>query len=377
MRNDNGFGDFDGRVWLNCAHQGALPDVAAQAVADQVARKQSPHRMTDASFVEVPQRLRTGLGTLLGVPAAEVILGNSTTYGLHLLAHGLRLDPGDEVLLVDGDFPATVVPWQVLRQRGVRVRLIRPAGAGLTVDDLAREATGSTRVVCTSAVFSFTGYAVDLAALGGFCRDRGITFVVNASQALGARELDLTGVDALVSCGHKWLCGPYATGLCWLRPDLLDTLDYAQPYWQQAQRASDLGGGPSYEVPGNLGAPRYDVFATANFFNVAAWTASVEHLLSIGVPTIAAHDQTLVDMLVTGLDPEHFRVLSPPGGPQRSTLVLLSDRDPDRNPTLYRALTAAGIDVAYRGGSLRVAPHLYNDASDIERTLDVLHGQPR
>lgn len=67
--------------------------------------------MKDEAFFELPRRLKDSLGRLLSVPAAELVLGNSTTYGLHLLAHGLPLQHGDEVLLVDGDFPATVIPW--------------------------------------------------------------------------------------------------------------------------------------------------------------------------------------------------------------------------------------------------------------------------
>ena len=52
------------------------------------------------------------------MPADQVILGNSTSYGLHLLVQGIPWREGDEVLLVDGDFPATVVPWLPLAERG-------------------------------------------------------------------------------------------------------------------------------------------------------------------------------------------------------------------------------------------------------------------
>jgi cysteine desulfurase / selenocysteine lyase len=147
-------------------------------------------------------------------------------------------------------------------------------------------------VVCTSWVFSVTGAAIDLGELGAVCRDRGVTFIVNASQALGVRPLDLSGVpvDALVSCGHKWLCGPYGTGLCWVRPDLLETLGYAQPYWLHAQRAADLGCGLVYEPSPGLGVSRYDVFATANFFNFRAWTAALQYLLERDPARIAHYD---------------------------------------------------------------------------------------
>jgi selenocysteine lyase/cysteine desulfurase len=150
------------------------------------------------------------------VPADQVILGNSTTYGLHLLVQGVDWREGDEVLLVDGDFPATIVPWSPLAERGVRVRLLRPEGGA---------------------------------------------------------------PDALVSCGVKWLCGPYGTGFCWLRPDLLASLTYRPAYWLGHLAQDDLGQEAAIRLRDDLGAAAYDVFGTANFLNFRPWTASVEYLL--------------------------------------------------------------------------------------------------
>ena len=60
------FGDFDGRVWLNTAHQGPLPLAAGAAAAQACELKQFPHRIADADFTEVPERLRALLGRLVG-----------------------------------------------------------------------------------------------------------------------------------------------------------------------------------------------------------------------------------------------------------------------------------------------------------------------
>ena len=167
------FGGFDERAWLNCAHQGPLPRVAVAATERALADKAAPHRIGDEAFTDVPRRLKDGLGRLVGVPADQVILGNSTSYGLHLLVQGVPWRQGDEVLLVDGDFPATIVPWLPLAERGVRVRLLRPEGGRLEAGQLEAELTPATRLFCCSWVFSFTGHTVDLAAVGQVCRRPG------------------------------------------------------------------------------------------------------------------------------------------------------------------------------------------------------------
>ena len=368
---------FDGlgdRAWLNCAHQGPLPRPAAEAVRNALDEKRSPWRIADEAFVEVPRRLREALGRLVGAPAEEVILGNSTSYGLNLLAQGLPLEAGDELLLVEGDFPATVYPWLPLRDRGVHVRLVRPPHGELTADTLAAELTGATRAVCSSWVFSFSGRAIDLAAVGQLCRDRGIWFLVNGSQAVGARPLDLASlpVDALVSCGFKWLCGPYATGFAWIRPELRESLTYRQAYWLTHQLAAGGAARTADYQLHEVGAAAYDVFCTAGFLTFPAWTAAVELLLETGIEAVATHDQALVQRLVDGLDEDAYELLSPRERPARSTLVFVSHRERDRNPGILDALARAGVHAAVREGNLRFSPHLYNTADDIDRAVDVL-----
>lgn len=371
------FGPFDGRAWLNAAHQGPLPRVAVEAVARALAWKIAPHRLTDELFAAVPARLRTLLGELLAVPADEVVLGNSTSYGLHLLANGLPLHPGDEILLVAGDFPATILPWLGLAERGVVVRQVRPRAMVFDGADLERHLTSATKVFCASWVNSFTGEAVDIAEVGAACRANGTLFVLNGTQGIGARHLDLKAapVDAIVGCGFKWLCGPYGTGFCWMRPDLLASLAYNQAYWLAAQQGGDLvlnREGGLRPCPADLGARAYDVFGTANFLNFVPWAAALGYLLERGIEAIAAYDQGLVDRLVAGLEGGGYQMVSPRSGMRRSTLVVVSHPDPERNSDLHAALRWAGVDAALRDGNLRFSPHLYNTEADIDRALDVV-----
>jgi len=296
---DDRFGPFDGQVWLNCAHQGPLPAPARNAALKAVTAKVSPAAMADQAFSEVPARLRRALARLVGASVDDLLLANSTTYTLNVVAEGLSWRPGDEVVCVAGDFPATVVPWRALERKGVRVRLIGAGDGRVNADAVVHTLGPRTRVVCISWVFSFFGHAVDIAAIGRVCRERRVWFVVNGSQAVGARALDLASlqVDALACCGFKWLCGPYATGFGWLRPELRAQLDYPQPHWLRAQTARGLNRALDYSLPNEATASALDVFCNANFFNFMPLTAAVELLLEVGIEHVAAHDQLLVDEL--------------------------------------------------------------------------------
>ena len=365
------------RVWLNCAHQAPLPACARAAAEEAVRWKAEPWELTTERFSGVPLRLKRALGRLIGAPAEEIILANSASYGLHLIANGFPFAAGDEVLVMRDDFPSDILPWLGLEPRGIVTRQLAPrTGRVLQVEDVRAAIGPRTRLLCLTWVHSLSGWAIDMDALGRLCREHGIAFILNVSQALGARALDVAGapVDAIVCAGWKWLLGPYATGFCWVRPDLLRQLTCQQTYWLSMLTADDLGREHlDLTLRNDAGAARWDVFATANFFNFNAFSASVELLLEYGVAAAAAYDSALVQRLIDGVDRRRCRLTSPEAGPARSTLVFVEPRERERVAEMQQALAAKGVYASHRAGALRFAPHLYNTGSDIDRALEALH----
>ena len=143
----------------------------------------------------------------------------------------------------------------------MQVRPLRPADGLLSADELT-------------------------AAIGPRTRLAKVVLVVNASQAMGARPIDVqrTPVDAVVSCGYKWLCGPYATGFAWLHPALAARLRPQQAYWLTMQAGRGLDQMRQTTI---LGVEAFDVFCPASFATTLPWIASLELLLNLGIETIA------------------------------------------------------------------------------------------
>jgi selenocysteine lyase/cysteine desulfurase len=354
-----------GRSWLNTAHQGPLPAPAVAAAERALAEKAAPFRIPDEAFEQRPERLRGLLAGLVGGRADEIVLGNSTSHGLHLVANGLTWSDGDEVVLAEDDYPATVLPFRRLEQYGVRTRTAPR-------ERLADALTPRTRVVAVTWVDSFTGYAVDLDALGRACRSAGTLLVVNASQALGARPLDVaeTPVDVVAACGYKWLCGPYGTGFSWIRPEIRRRLEPHQAYWLAQQAGGSLDHMREYGIR-DIGARGFDAFCPAAFLQNDTWAAAIEVLTGIGIERIAAYDQGLVQLILDRLDPDRYDVVSPAAGPERSTLVVLRPRTESATDVVER-LGLAGVDVASREGNVRLAPHLFNTNEQIAAVGELL-----
>lgn len=367
------FSDFNGKTWVNCAMQGPMSLVAVEELKKAINLKLNPSMIPDSLFHSVPDNLKQVLGKLINVPPEEIIIGNSASYGLHLLANGINWKKGDEVLVVDGDFPADILPWLGLEKQGVKTRKIKPEKNHLEPNELEDAITGKTRIFCTTWVHSYTGHAIDIEEMGKICHDKDVKFIVNGSQAIGCRHLDIqkTRIDAIISGGYKWLCGPYGTGFCWIEPRLLEELDYNQSYWlamQEGHGLDDINPGASE----GLGAKKYDVFGTASFFNNIPWTSAVQYLLGKGIKSIEEHDLNLAELMVDELDREKYTISSPVESRDLTSIVVI-ENNLGKTREIYEQLTRHGIYSSLRYEKIRFSPHLYNTEDEITCIIEFLN----
>lgn len=363
-----------GHVWLNAASEGPLPVAAQEALFEACRWKSSPHHLTFERFRNVPLNLKQALGGLLGVSAFDMILGNSASYGIHLLTQGWPFNEGDHVLVMRNDFPTDILPWMALREKGVSVIQLPHSGPVLTPVELREGLTDTTRIVCLPHVHTFSGQTLDIGGCLKVCEDRGIDFVVNVSQSAGAMPLnfDIQKTSVVLGAGYKWMLGPYGTGFCWIRPEIREKLNNNQVYWQAAMAPADFESEDDLELRPGSSARRFDMFATANFFNYVPWTESIRLLQEIGVDNVYAHIQSLLSHLQARWPDQYDIVTQPETNLLQSNLLIFSHRDPGQNQALYKYLTENRIYLALWKGLLRVSPHAHNDTRDMERLTNAL-----
>lgn len=369
------FSSFEGNIWLNAASEGPLPLVSAKALQDALEWKSRPYQMDIPKFVSTIKGLKESISRLIGVPARDVILANSASYGLHLLADGIPWQKGDEIILMQNDFPADILPWLALEQRGVTVRQVKVSECVLQPDELLANITEKTRLFCISHVHTFTGIILDIERFAGICKEKGIIFVLNITQSVGTMPVDLSRfpVDAAVSAGYKWLCGPYGTGFCWIKPELRDQLQLNRAYWPAVLCEEELKSEDALTFKDLKSARKYDVFGTANFFNFVPFKASIDYFLDAGLENVRAYHDWLMDCLIAGLNTDQYDLISPKEGKQRSSLVVLSHKDKEKNERIFKGLTEQGIYTALWKSNLRIAPHVYNTQEEIKKVLNILH----
>ncbi len=363
-------------AYLNNASTGPLPARTVAAVSEWTARRAEPHRIADADLFATLARVRAGVARLIGAGPGEIACMPNTTYGLNFAARALPLGAGDVVLTFDGEFPANVYPWMALADRGVRLELLPSTPEGLPDEGALLRAIrerDDVRAVTVSWVQFASGYRVDLAAIGAACRARGVWFVVDAIQGLGAAPLDVgtTPIDVLACGAQKWLLGPWGTGFVYVRRELVARLAPQDVGWLAVRGGDDFARLTDYDYTFRDDARRFEVL-TLPFHDFAGFAASLDLLHELGPAAVAAQVEAGAGHIVAwALDRASAGVsLLTPADPARRAGVV-SLRVPAAESAAAR-LRAAGVVHSVREGALRLSPHGYNSAADVGRALDVL-----
>ncbi len=316
-------------------------------------------------------RLARNLGSrLINARPDQIFVVRSTTQGLAVAATGIPFAEGDNVVLVEEEFPANIRPWLPLRKRGVDVRFVPQRDGRVLLDDLVAAVDARTRALSISFVQYASGFRADLAAIAEICRKHDTLFVVDAIQGLGVLPLDVRamGIDFLSADSHKWMLGPEGVGIGYASDRALDRIDQAVQGWFSVQKPFDF---EDMDQPLRDNAARYEEGAY-NFVGISGMVGSLDLLTSIGTAALEKRLLELTDELHHGLEGIGWTVLSPRDRDSEKSGILKTTRDGLNMAALERTLADRGVLVSVRGGALRVAPHGYNNLEDLQRLLAAL-----
>ncbi len=361
-------------LFLDHASTGPLPQRTRNVIADAGARRAEPFRLRAEDFFPVLERARERAGRLIGAPAGSIALVTNTSHGVNIAARTLPYGVGDVVLSTAGEFPANVYPWMAAtRARGAEFRMLPLAGHLPDEAAIMRAIESDARVkgVALSWVSYWSGHRFDLAAIGAACRKRGIWLFVDAIQGVGAVELDVVAaqVDILACGAQKWLCSPWGTGFCYVRPELITQLEPAEVGWMAQPATADFRAFLDYDASWFDDARRFEV-VTLDFVNFGAMAESIGLFLELGVRDVAAHVASFAAQASAFVAANPAITLLTPAEPSRRAGILAL-RPPDLDAASQR-LHDAKVFHSVREGCVRLAPHFYNTPAELGRALELI-----
>ncbi len=367
------FPDFGDTTYLNCAYQGVFPLTAVARAHQAIELKCHPERMDEAEYFDLPHRVRHHLAAIIGSDDNEIGLTSGATQGIGVVASGLNLGPGGEVIVAASNFPSNLFTWLHMRRKGVSVRILRSDERPLRLDDVVRAFTSDTKILALDWVNYSNGRRINLAEMGALARERGALFVVDGTQGVGALELNVheLPVDVMAVAAYKWLLGPYGTGFVYVRDELLNRLDLKVVNWLSVDGAEEFDALPVDDFKLPAAARIFDVPETGNFLNLSALEASLEFVRGAGVDAVRRHCSSLLDVADEGLKSRGYRLAEDDRSLHPSPILSFQCDSTDATESLFQKLKAGQVEASLRHHWIRISPYLYNDRDDIERLLEI------
>lgn len=362
--------------YLNCAYMSPLSRRVQAAGEAAIRRAAVPADLQTEDFFSGCDRVRELFARLINAPVPQrIAIIPSASYGLSAVARNTPVERGQNVVIVHHQFPSNVHVWRRKCETvGAELRVVRPPvdgpGCARAWNNAILEAIDEDTAVVAQGVVHWTdGTPFDVDVIAARARNMGAAFILDATQTVGAMPFDLQRVqpDALICAAYKWLTGPYSIGAAYFGPRYDDGAPLEET-WMGRVGSEDFAGLVEQSELYRPGARRYDMGEAANFILIPMFIEALEQLLDWGVENIQTYCRGLTRELIEEIAGEQD-----PEGPEPVGhlfgLHVPAGVDPE---ALQARLCARKVFVSVRGDAIRVAPHIYNDAADIEALRAVL-----
>lgn len=348
-------------IYLNHAAVAPLCLPAAQAMESLTRDAVEWGSLHYSQWMECYDGLRRGAARLVSGAPGEIAIVKNTSEGIATIAMGLDWRAGDRIVAFEGEFPANQYPWRRLESKGVTIEWLPPTAPLDHIDQAARGA----RLLSISFVQFLTGFRADLTGIGEICQRRGVIYVVDAIQGLGAFPIDVRAahIDALAADGHKWLLGPEGCGILYISPRLQEQVEPVEFGWTNVASYNDYA---SRDMTLRPDAGRYEC-GTLNTVGCFGLRAAIDFLLEVGIENIAPVVRGLAGQIAGGVRCKGYKVLGEPNA------GIVSFRKPGvDSAAIVAKLKENAIITAPRAGWVRTSPHFYIAPEDIAKMLELL-----
>jgi selenocysteine lyase/cysteine desulfurase len=358
-------------VWLNSCGIAPAPTVAAEAVA-RYAAALTEHGVYAPGFAPKPIKddIQGALARLLECQPHEVALVRHTSEAMNLISHGLELEAGDDILLLEKEYPSNVYPWQHWSERGVELRQVplasSPAAFFECFEKMVRP---KTRVAALSAVHWCTGMRLPIDAIARLCEERNILLVLDLAQAAGHVRVDIRRWRCCAAfSAWKWLLGPLGLGVL-VVPD--QQLSLLRPVFKGTESVVNDEQYLPYKDELKPTAERY-MYSTNPMLDWVYFRESLKLLERIGFEAIFSRLLELAAHLRAGLRRIGYDV--PDYGADGESAIVVASKRGWSAKAAAGALFARGIIARERDGRLRLAPHVFLTFEQLDEVVDALSG---
>jgi cysteine desulfurase/selenocysteine lyase len=367
------------RIHLNNAGAGLMPQPVLDIMVGHLTREAEIGGY-EAAGEAAPQLdgVYDSVARLLGAGRDEIALTENATVAWQLAFYAIAFQPGDRILTARAEYAANYVAFlQIAKRTGAVIEVIPDDAEGvLDPEALERMIDGRVKLIAITWVPTNGGLRNPAAAVGRIARRHGVTYLLDACQAVGQMptRVDELGCDVLAATGRKFLRGPRGTGFLYVRRELMRSLEppmldhFAAP-WVARDR---------YELRPD--ARRFETWEN-NYAARLGLGRAVDYALEVGLDVIEARCRDLSARLRDGLKAvSGVKVYDLGRDPAAIVTFSVENRDADG---VKAKLALSGINVSVSSPSstlldaevrklpslVRASPHYYNTEDEIDQLV--------
>jgi selenocysteine lyase/cysteine desulfurase len=176
--------------------------------------------------------LRYNLAQVAGCDPEEIAINRNATEALNTVIFGLPLERGDEVVLSRYDYPNMINAWKQREQRdGIKLVWVEDIPLPCEDNDVLTAAytklfTKRTKLVHITHIINWNGQIMPVRRIADAAHERGIEVLVDSAHAFALLDYKIPdlGADYWGTSLHKWLCGPFGSGMLWIKRDKIQKI---------------------------------------------------------------------------------------------------------------------------------------------------------
>ena len=371
----NDFPNSD-KIYLNSASVSLMPSQSIDAMKEFLISYNSigPDSKVSESFVtEKLQNVRKIIAKIISCQPDEVVLTQSTTDGINIVANGLSFDTNSNLIIrgMAHEHHANFYPWIKLKEKISIKNLPIDKNGFFKLDDLESYIDDNTKLVSLSHALYNTGTILPIEEIGDILEDR-VPFFLDSAQTIGCvGDIDVSKIKCnfMSFNGSKWLCGPLGTGLFYCNRKSSELLE-----------PKTIGGESAiiYDDTNLAFKELPDKFQTGfrNYVGIVGLESSVRYLLNFGMKNIREKNKYLANLFREELSKIPNVILYGPEDPNDRTSIVSFNIDGFDSQEIVDKLEKQGIILAVREimekKIVRASPHFFNTESEMLQIIDAI-----
>ena len=361
--------------YLNAASYSPLPLRTQDAGRAAVGRKGTPWTLDAAFANDQHERARVAAARLINADPADMALIPSVSYGVATAAKNLTIDRGTRVIVLENDHSSPVLEWQTRADaQGFAIETVRRPDDGdwtsAVLAAIERSGAPPVSLASISSVHWSDGGLIDIEKVGAALRQRGASFLVDATHSAGVLMMDVRRLDPdfVIFPTYKWLLGPYGRAFLYIARRHQGGIPLEQTSFgrRDVRAENEVYFADVSYVPD---ARRFDMGERDHFISMEMASIGMEMMVEWGASAV---EQRL--LMLTERIAEELRGIgvSVPERRLRAPHILSLGFKQGMPMGLVEGLATEGVYVAARLGRMRISPHVYNDEADADRFVAAL-----